>query len=96
MTSEPPTYSWFTNIFLTKFLFWYFLMILRNIFRGSQDLEKVAWFQVPERFALLLIKQKAKNKQNFVKNILVNHEYFGCSDATNWLQVNTHIKIWIL
>ena len=33
----------------------------------------------PERFILLLIKQKS-NKQN-----ILNHEYFGVSDAMNWL-----------
>ena len=85
MTSELPKYLCF--IFLTKFLFWFFLMILWNTFffeARSKEFYKWRCWLFEAICPFFLIKPKQKNKQNFVKKEFRKSWIFGGSDAMNF------------
>ena len=69
-----------TDLIGLKFL----MMLWKWIFRCLQYINKKS---AAKYFSYFSIKQNTKDKQNFVKKILMDYEYIGGLDVTNVLLV---------
>ena len=65
------------------------MIILMMLWNEFLDLD----FKNPQRFSLLFDQAKNRNKQNFVKKIFGDYEYFGGSNVTN---VSLGLRKWKL